>query len=347
MHSLTPRYLSDLRYDGLQISTLRTLGEFRGKQQLFIAQSPQVLHGLRQIAVIESAESSNRLEGVTVAPARLKSLMSKHSEPKSRSEQEIAGYRDALALIHEAAEGMPFSEGVVRQLHSLLYRYLPQDGGDWKATNNDIIERRTDGSSRIRFQPVSAHMAPIAMSEMMVRYRQALELNLTDPLVLVPLTILDFLCIHPFSDGNGRVARLLTLLLLYQFDYRVGRFISLERIFEDSKESYYSTLELSSQGWHDATHDVRPWIDYFWGTLLRAYKELEERVGTIEKRRGGKSDRVRGEALKRSLPFSITEIEVSCPGISRDTVRMVLRSLKAEGLIESTGKGRSAKWKKL
>ncbi|WP_085640591.1 MULTISPECIES: Fic family protein [unclassified Pseudomonas] len=347
MHSLTPRYLSDLRYDGLQISTLRTLGEFRGKQQLFIAQSPQVLHGLRQIAVIESAESSNRLEGVTVAPARLKSLMSKHSEPKSRSEQEIAGYRDALALIHEAAEGMPFSEGVVRQLHSLLYRYLPQDGGDWKATNNDIIERRTDGSSRIRFQPVSAHMVPIAMSEMMVRYRQALELNLTDPLVLVPLTILDFLCIHPFSDGNGRVARLLTLLLLYQFDYRVGRFISLERIFEDSKESYYSTLELSSQGWHDATHDVRPWIDYFWGTLLRAYKELEERVGTIEKRRGGKSDRVRGEALKRSLPFSITEIEVSCPGISRDTVRMVLRSLKAEGLIESTGKGRSAKWKKL
>ncbi|WP_085656590.1 Fic family protein [Pseudomonas sp. B11(2017)] len=347
MHSLTPRYLSDLRYDGLQISTLRTLGEFRGKQQLFIAQSPQVLHGLRQIAVIESAESSNRLEGVTVAPARLKSLMSKHSEPKSRSEQEIAGYRDALALIHEAAEGMPFSEGVVRQLHSLLYRYLPQDGGDWKATNNDIIERRTDGSSRIRFQPVSAHMAPIAMSEMMVRYRQALELNLTDPLVLVPLTILDFLCIHPFSDGNRRVARLLTLLLLYQFDYRVGRFISLERIFEDSKESYYSTLELSSQGWHDATHDVRPWIDYFWGTLLRAYKEFEERVGTIEKRRGGKSDRVRGEALKRSLPFSITEIEVSCPGISRDTVRMVLRSLKAEGLIESTGKGRSAKWKKL
>ncbi|WP_085695222.1 MULTISPECIES: Fic family protein [unclassified Pseudomonas] len=347
MHSLTPRYLSDLRYDGLQISTLRTLGEFRGKQQLFIAQSPQVLHGLRQIAVIESAESSNRLEGVTVAPARLKSLMSKHSEPKSRSEQEIAGYRDALALIHEAAEGMPFSEGVVRQLHSLLYRYLPQDGGDWKATNNDIIERRTDGSSRIRFQPVSAHMAPIAMSEMMVRYRQALELNLTDPLVLVPLTILDFLCIHPFSDGNRRVARLLTLLLLYQFDYRVGRFISLERIFEDSKESYYSTLELSSQGWHDATHDVRPWIDYFWGTLLRTYKELEERVGTIEKRRGGKSDRVRSEALKRSLPFSITEIEVSCPGISRDTVRMVLRSLKAEGLIESTGKGRSAKWKKL
>jgi len=346
MHSLTPEFLDALRFDGLQIATLRALGEFRGKQQLFVAQSPQVLQGLTQIAVIESTESSNRLEGVTVAPARLKSLMSKNTDPKSRSEQEIAGYRDALSLIHESADGMPFSEGVLRQLHSLLYRYLPQDGGEWKAMNNDIIERHADGSSRIRFQPVPAHMTPIAVTETLGHYHRALALNLADPLVLVPLTVLDFLCIHPFSDGNGRVARLLTLLLLYQFDYRVGRFISLERIFEESKEGYYATLELSSQGWHEGTHDVRPWMNYFWGALLRAYKEFEERVGTIEKRRGGKSDRIRDEALKRVLPFSISEIEESCPGVSRDTVRLVLRSLKAEGLIEPTGKGRTAKWRK-
>lgn len=346
MHSLTPDYLASLRYDGLQLATLRALGEYRGKQQLFVSQSPEVLSDLKQLAVIESTESSNRLEGVVVSPARLKSLIIKNAEPKSRSEQEVAGYRDALALIHEAADDMPFSAGVIQQLHSILYRYMPQDGGAWKATNNDIIERHPDGSSRIRFQPVAAHLTPMAMADMVQRYRAALDQHLADPLVLVPLSILDFLCIHPFPDGNGRVARLLTLLLLYQFDYDVGRFISLERIFEDSKESYYETLEASSQGWHEDKHDVRPWLDYFWGALLRAYKEFEERVGTIDNRHGSKSDRVRAEVFKRTLPFSISEIEEACPGISRDTVRMVLRALKAEGVIEPTGKGRSAKWRR-
>lgn len=347
MHSLTPDFLSKLRYDGLQVATLRALGEYRGKQQLFVAQSPEILSDLKQLAVIESTESSNRLEGVVVAPGRLKSLVIKNAEPKSRSEQEVAGYRDALALIHEAAEGMPFSEGVIQQLHSMLYRYMPQEGGQWKATNNDIIERHPDGSSRVRFQPVAAHLTPMAMVDMVTRYRTAVDQNLADSLVLVPLSILDFLCIHPFPDGNGRVARLLTLLLLYQFDYSVGRFISLERIFEDSKESYYETLEASSQGWHEGKHDVQPWLDYFWGALLRAYKEFEERVGSIDNRHGGKSERVRTQALKRTLPFSISEIEDACPGISRDTVRLVLRALKSEGLIESTGKGRGAKWIKL
>ncbi len=215
----------------------------------------------------------------------------------------------------------------------------------WKATNNDIIERHIDGSSRVRFRPVAAHLTPIAVADMVTQYRRAVDQNSADPLVLVPLVVLDFLCIHPFSDGNGRVARLLTLLL-YQFDYRVGRFISLERIFEESKEGYYETLELSSKDWHEGLHDVQPWLDYFWGAMLRAYKEFESRVGKIDSRRGGKSDRVRSEALKRELPFSISDIERSCPGVSRDTVRMVLRALKADGLIESTGNGRSAKWRK-
>ncbi|MGY2441604.1 Fic family protein [Pseudomonas sp. SDO52101_S400] len=347
MRSLTSDFLTALRFNGLQISTMRALGEYRGKQQLFVAQSPQILHDLKELAVIESTESSNRLEGVTVAPARLKSLISGSSEPKSRSEQEIAGYRDALSLIHESGEAMSFSEGVLRQLHTVLYRYLPQDGGRWKATNNDIVERHLDGSTRVRFRPIAAHLTPIAVTEMVTQYRRAVDQNLADPLVLVPLVVLDFLCIHPFSDGNGRVARLLTLMLLYQFDYQVGRFISLERVFEESKESYYETLELSSKGWHEDLHDVQPWLDYFWGAMLRAYKEFEERVGTIDNRRGSKSDRVRNEVLKRNLLFSISDIEQSCPGISRDTVRMVLRTLKAEGLIESTGNGRSAKWRKL
>lgn len=344
MHSLTPDYLAHLRFNAQQLATLRTLGEYRGKQQLFVAQSPEVLSDLRQVAVVESTESSNRLEGVVVAAHRLKSLVLKNATPQSRSEQEVAGYRDALSLIHESSEQMPFSEGTVLQLHSMLYRYMPQPGGHWKATNNDIIERHPDGSSRIRFRPVAAHLTPMAMADLIARYRTTLDQHLADPLVLVPLVVLDFLCIHPFPDGNGRMARLLTLQLLYHFDYAVGRFISLERIFEESKESYYETLEASSQGWHEGGHNIAPWLNYFWGALLRAYSEFEERVGTIERGRGAKGDRVRTEILKRQLPFSITDIEEACPGISRDTVRLVLRAMKAEGLIAPMGKGRSAKW---
>ena len=344
MHSLSLDYLAKLRFNARQLATLRALGEYRGKQQLFVAQSAEVLSDLRQIAVVESTESSNRLEGVVVAHNRLKSLVLKKATPKSKSEQEVADYRDALSLIHESGGRMPFSEGTVLQLHGILYRYMPQPGGRWKATNNDIIERHLDGSSRIRFQPVAAHLTPMAMMDMTTRYRAALDQHLADPLVLVPLVILDFLCIHPFSDGNGRMARLLTLQLLYRFDYAVGRFISLERIFEESKESYYETLEASSQGWHEATHDIAPWMDYFWGALLRAYKEFEQRVGTIERGRGAKGDRVRAEILKRQLPFSISEIEEACPGVSRDMVRLVLRAMKTEGLIAPTGKGRGAKW---
>ncbi len=344
MHSLTPDYLAKLRFDTQQLATLRALGEYRGKQRLYMAQSPEVLGDLRQVAVVESTESSNRLEGVVVAASRLKSLVLKNATPNNRSEQEVAGYRDALELIHKSAEQIPFTANTILQLHGILYRYMPQPGGHWKATNNDIVERHPDGSSHIRFRPVAAHLAPIAMTDMVGRYLKALDQHLADPLVLVPLVVLDFLCIHPFPDGNGRMARLLTLQLLYHFDYAVGRFISLERIVEESKESYYQTLEASSQGWHDSVHDVVPWLNYFWGALLRAYKEFEERVGTIERGRGAKGDRVRAEILKRNLPFSISEIEAASPGVSRDMVRLVLRAMKSEGLIAPTGKGRGAKW---
>ncbi|MFZ5723349.1 MAG: Fic family protein [Pseudomonadota bacterium] len=344
MNSVTPEYLAGLRFDARQMATLRALGEYQGKQKLYFAQSPEVLADLRQVAAIESTESSNRLEGVVVPSTRLKALMLKSSEPASRSEQEVAGYRDALALVHEAGAEMPFTEGTVLQLHEQLYRYLPQPGGQWKATNNDIVEKHPDGTTRIRFRPVAAHLTPMAMADLVARYRAALDRHLADPLVLVPLAILDFLCIHPFPDGNGRTSRLMTLQLLYHFDYAVGRYISLERIFEQAKEGYYEALQASSQGWHEGQHDSGPWLDYFWGALLRAYKEFEERVGTIERGRGAKGDRVRAEVLKRTKPFSISDIEAACPGVSRDTVRLVLRGLKAEGVIAPSGKGRGATW---
>lgn len=344
MHSLTDTYLKQLSFSADELAALRALGEFRGRQEMFYKQSPEMLDRLKQTAVIESSESSNRLEGITAPKERIEALVFKNSTPKDRSEQEIAGYRDALSLIHESGKHMDFSTNVVLQLHSLINRHMPNPGGKWKPADNEIIEKHADGTKRIRFKPTPAHLTDQAMKDLTGNYKIAIDELRQEPLVVVPLAILDFLCIHPFHDGNGRVSRLLTLMLLYHFDYQVGRYISLERVFEETKESYYETLEKSSQGWHQAKHNVHPWLDYYWGVMTRAYREFEDRVGTIKSGRGSKTDQIKNTIVRKIGPFSISEIEESCPGISRDMVRIVLRQLKDEGLIASTGKGRSAKW---
>ena len=233
---------------------------------------------------------------------------------------------------------------VLLQLHSLLFRYLPSEGGTWKATDNEIVERDDQGHvTRVRFTPVPAVAAPGAMEGLTSAYSTA-QADGVDPLIIVPLAVLDFLCIHPFRDGNGRLARLLTLLLLYQFQYRVGRYISLERVIEESRETYYEALERSSRGWHEGQHDSRPWLDYFWGVLLRSYREFESRVGTLSGGRGSKTLQVREAVEHRTKPFSISEIVSDCPGVSRDMIRAVLRRLRDEGAIRSEGKGRGARW---
>jgi Fic family protein len=297
------------------------------------------------VAIIESSESSNRLEGITAPRPRLEAIIFKDSRPSNRSEQEIAGYRDALALIHESAEHMDFSVNVILQLHSMIYRYLPSEGGRWKTVDNHIVERNPDGSvGRVRFEPVPAFSTPQAMDDLVTRYRHAVDIDTVEPLVAVPAAVFDFLCIHPFRDGNGRSARLLTLLLLYHFGYDVGRYISLERIFEESRETYYDTLEASSQGWHEGTHDIHPWLRYFWGVLLRAYREFEERVGTITTSRGAKSAHIRRVIDRKVGPFAISDVEAECPGISRDMIRVVLRRLRDQGVLRLEGRGRGAKW---
>jgi Fic family protein len=344
MHSFAPEYLAQLSFKADQVATLHALGEYRGKQALYFHQAPETLKRLRDVAVIESTESSNRLEGVTVAPSRLEPLVLKRADPRNRSEQELAGYRDALALIHESARDMPFSPNVILQLHGRLCRYLPDSGGRWKNADNEIIEKLPDGTSRIRFKTTPAHLTPIQIEQLTRLYLDAVRDRVQEPLVLVPLAILDFLCIHPFLDGNGRVARLLSLMLLYQFNYEVGRYISLERVIEESKETYYESLEASSRNWHEGKHDAGPWLNYFWGTLLRAYREFEQRVGEVRHGRGAKSEQVRLAVLARTQPFAISDIEAECAGVSRDMVRHVLRQMKAEALISPQGKGRGAKW---
>lgn len=347
MASLFKEYLKTLKFSQEQGASLRAIGEHRGRQDLFFKQAPEALESLKQVAIIESSESSNRLEGITAPHERIAALVLKNTSPKNRSEQELAGYRDALSLIHESGKHMDFSINVILQLHSMLYRYMPSDGGRWKMTDNEIVEKNLDGTiKRVRFKPSPAVSTPFAMETLAKNYIQSIHNLQQEPLIVIPLAILDFLCIHPFTDGNGRTGRLLTLLLLYHFDYQVGKYISLERIFEESKESYYETLEHCSQGWHENKHDVMPWLNYFWGTLIRAYNEFEERVGSIRTGRGSKTDQIKQAIDRRIKPFAISEIEADCPGVSRDMVRHVFRQLQSEGIIVVQGKGRGAKWKK-
>ncbi len=347
MQSLNSNYLKSIDFSSGELATLRAIGEYKGKQELFFKQSPETLKSLQQAAIIESSESSNRLEGITAPHNRIEAIVLKKTQPKNRSEQEIAGYRDALALIHESAEHMNFSANVILQIHSMIYRYMPDPGGRYKMTDNEIVEKDAQGNViRVRFKPVPAFKTPQAMEDMVQYYQEAMKVPQSEPLVIAPLAILDFLCIHPFKDGNGRCARLLTLMLLYHFGYQVGRFISLERVFEDSKETYYESLEASSKNWHEGKHNVHPWLNYFWGTLLKAYREFEERVGTIQTGKGSKTEQIRAAVNRRIKPFAISDIEVDCPGTSRDMVRLVLRQLKNEGAIKPQGKGRGAKWVK-
>jgi Fic family protein len=342
--SLAPEYLDRISFSGEDLSTLKRLGEFRGRQDLFNQRSPEVLALLKSVAVIESAESSNRLEGVTAPRDRVEALVMRPTAPANRSEQEIAGYRDALNLIHEAAADMKFSVNVVLQLHTILYRFLPSGGGRWKTTANEIVERNADGSvHRIRFTPVAPVSTPQAMEDLIIGHDRAVD-GEREQLIILPLAILDFLCIHPFTDGNGRMARLLSLLLLYHFGFEVGRYISLERIIEESKETYYEALEASSQDWHEGRHDSHPWLSYFWGVLLAAYKEFEERVGNVRDARGAKTALIEQAVRRRTKAFGIADIEAECPGVSRDMVRHVLRQMRSRGEVEIRGRGRTAKW---
>jgi Fic family protein len=344
MPSLSPKQLNEVQFSQQDVATLVALGECLGKQKLFILQKPETLESLQTVAAIESADSSNRLEGITAPKARIEALVKDTTTPRDRSEQEIAGYRDAMRLIHQNGPDIPITTNVIQQLHQTLYKYMPQTGGRWKSEDNEIVEKDKDGNiSRVRFKAVPAVATPQAMEDLINHFAQA-RTDGREAMVVIPLFVLDFLCIHPYRDGNGRVSRLLTNLLLYHAGYEVGRYISLERRFLETSDSYYETLEASSQGWHESEHDAMPWVRYFWGVMLSAYQEFEDRVGHIEKGRGSKSKRVREAVERKVMPFRIAELKRELPDISRDTIRMVLRALKEEGRIRPEGRGPGAKW---
>jgi Fic family protein len=328
------------------ITMIRKLGEHKGRQDLYKKQAPEMLENLRQVALIQSTESSNRIEGIVADDKRLRAIVEENAKPANRSEAEIAGYRDVLNTIHQSHEHIPFTERVVLQLHRDLMKYAGADGGKWKSAPNEISETLPDGTKRIRFTPVAPHLTGEAMRALHAQFNELEAAHEWDPLLLIPFYVLDFLCIHPFLDGNGRLARLIALLLLYQNGYEVGRYVSLERIIEQTKQSYYDTLYTSSQGWHESRHDLLPWTEYFLSTLLAAYDEFESRFGKVSKGRGSKTDTVKNAIDRFVADFSLTDIEKACPLVSRDMIRRILFDLKKEGLVVCLGRGPSARWRK-
>jgi len=347
MRSFEHGYLLEQLISQEMLMMVRTIGEYRGRQSLYQEQSPEVLETLRRVAMVQSVESSNRIEGVTVAADRLEAIVARKTTPKGRSELEVAGYRDVLADIHANANRMVTGPDLLLSFHGQMYARTPDKGGRWKEKDNAILEVGPNGQQFIRFRPVSALATPEFIKRLCTLYHQATDRREAEPLLLIASFIFDFECIHPFWDGNGRIGRLLTLMLLYQAGYEVGRYISLERIVEESKETYYEVLLKSSHGWHEAKHDLRPWWNYFLGTLIAADREFEERVGTITTAKGAKREMVQ-QAVKR-LPdrFRIAELQRVCPGVSYPTLKRALEELKRQKKVRCLGKGRDAQWERI
>ena len=346
MRSFEHGYLLEQPISQNLLMTVRAIGEHRGRQSLYQEQSPEALETLKRVAIVQSVESSNRIEGITVAAERLEAIVAKKTTPKGRSEQEVAGYRDMLAEIHANANRMTLSPELILRFHRQMYGRTPEKGGQWKEKDNAILEIRHDGRQAIRFRPVSALATPEFMKKLCALYHRAMDERQAEPLLLIASFVFDFECVHPFWDGNGRIGRLLTLLLLYQAGYEVGRYVSLERLIEESKETYYEVLLKSSHDWHEAKHDLRPWWNYFLGTLVAAYKEFEERAGTITTARGAKREMVRQAIERLSDQFMVKELRRACPGVSPDMVRVVLRELQKDNLLTCTGRGPGALWRK-
>lgn len=327
--------------------TLRKLGQYQGKQELLQRQRPGLIRTLKEIAIIQSSESSNRIEGINVDPKRLEQLLNLKLKPKDRSEEQVLGYRNVLSDIHVNYNKIDVTPQAILKMHKQMLKFTDLPGGAWKTKDNTIEERLPDGTWITRFEPVSAVQTPLYMEELCQRFNRLWTQSTIDRLIIIFAFIFDFLCIHPFTDGNGRISRLLSVMLLHQANIDVTRYISYERLVEETKESYYEILHEVSQGWHQGKHRLVLWLEYNLGLLLAAYKELEERVTVLDSEKGSKTAWLLEIIDDMPMEFNIGELVRLCPGISRPMIRYVLDHLRQEGKLKSLGTGRSAKWRKL
>ena len=327
------------------VGMLTKIHEFKGEQNLFIEAHADELTELMEIAKIQSTEASNRIEGIFTSDERLKKLVMDKTTPKSRAEQEIAGYRDVLNTIHENYDYVQVKSGIILQLHRDLYRFMGSEaGGYFKTADNVIAEIDNDGNKKVRFNPVPAWETPDAIEKICEAFDEASKDENIDPLIVIPMFVLDFLCIHPFNDGNGRMSRLLTLLLLYRSGYIVGKYISIEKMIESSKETYYEALQASSTGWHEEGNDYIPFIVYMLGIVLASYREFSSRVRILTTAGFTKGERI-GEIIKQTVgTITKTEIMKKCPDISQITIQRALIDLQEQGKISKVGGGRYTKY---
>ncbi|NLN02097.1 MAG: Fic family protein [Lentisphaerae bacterium] len=324
---------------------LTDIGRARGLQELFSRQSPQRIKVLREHAIVQSAVASNRIEGVEIDQSRIGTVVFGKPTLRDRDEAEVAGYRDALNLIHKRGKALPVSVDTILALHKLS-RGETWDAGRYKEKPVDIIEILPNGDQRVRFRSVPPAETPAFVRQLADLWDDHIRTRDISPLILLAAFNLDFLCIHPFRDGNGRVSRLLLLLTCYHAGIEVGRYVSLERLIEDNKERYYETLELSSRGWHEGRHDPWPYIGFLLFIIKEAYDELEKRASQIAVPRGEKTALVEAAIRQQAGEFSISDLKNACPDVSIDLIRKVLKREKGSG-VECLGRGQAARWRKL
>lgn len=322
------------------VQLIACIHEHKGRQDLFLEANTDELKTLVDVAMIQSTGASNRIEGIFTSDNRLKELVSQKAEPHNRSEQEIAGYREVLALIHENYDYITPDPNVIRQLHRDLYSYSAGTvGGNYKDSDNMIAEMDAQGHQRARFIPVPAFQTASAMEALCQSLQQAWQKNQIDKLLLTPMFILDFLCIHPFNDGNGRMSRLLTLLLLYKAGYIVGKYISLEMLIEKSKRTYYEALQASSSGWHENQNTYAPFIKYYLGIIIKAYDEFENRIQYLVTQKISKPERIKAIISRTVGKVTKKELMEQCPDISQGTIERTLSKLLKDGTIVKIGAG--------
>ena len=337
----------DVQWDNEIVALLAQIHEHKGRQELYLKQKPAVLEHLVEVARIQSTESSNKIEGIVTTNTRIKELVAEKTTPRNRDEKEIAGYRDVLALIHERFEYIPIRPSVILQLHRDLYKYSGMDiGGRFKNTQNYISATTADGNQFVLFTPLPPYETPEAVERICEQYSRAVDEGVVDSLLLIPIFIKDFLCIHPFNDGNGRMSRLLTTLLLYQRGYVVGRYISLEHIIEKTKSSYYDVLEETSEGWLEGKNTYAAFIKYLLGVILKAYRDFEDRVNLFDEKLSA-YDLVKRATEKKIADFTKSEIMELCPKIKSSSVEASLKKLCDEGFLKKIGSGRSTKYVKM
>lgn len=341
MRSFNYSAFKEQKWDSGILGLIAAIYKEAGKQEQYLKQRPQEMEKLVEIAKIQSTEASNAIEGIVTTSTRIKQLVEEKTTPRNRDEQEIAGYRDVLNVIHESFDAIPITQNNILQLHKMLYSHMNNPlAGRTKSVQNYISAAYPDGHTEILFTPLASYETSEALDRICEEYNRVIGNLEVEPLIIIPIFIHDFLCIHPFNDGNGRMSRLLTTLLLYQNGFYIGKYISLEAKISKNKDLYYSALSQSQTGWHEGKEDALPFIKYILGTILASYKDFEERTSLVQEKLPA-LEMVRMASKSKIGRFNKQDIRELCPTLSDSSIEGALRKLVAAGELKKEGKGKS------